>query len=547
MSRGISKQLDIIQKSQQILQLKQYKLLEKAMASDNPSDILKANNIIQTIENRDKSDKKSYVVDPYEFQGNFGYKDRQNGLSYAMLKNMAKTPIINAVIRTRINQIASFAEPQRDRYSIGYIIRKRKTHTSQQVDKLSLQEEKEIEFLYNFIENCGINNSWEADDFDSFMRKITRDSLTYDQCCFEVVRNRKGEPIELIAGDASTYRVATSYDDDNYNNNNNGEEPRQKIKGYYPSFVQLYQQKTVAEFYPWELSFGVRNPSTEVHMNGYGISELEEMVSIVTALLWGEDYNRRFFKQGSAPKGLLKVSGSFNDTKLQEFRQQWNATMRGVQNAWKTPILEADKVDWVDLQRSNRDMEFSNWMEFLIKISCAIYSIDPAEVNFPLSGGASQQAMFEGNNEARLSHSKDKGLYPLLKFFQKRLNKFVISQYFEGKYEFLFQGLDAMTPKQEMELTEKEVKTFKTVNEVRRDRGMDDLEGGDMILDSTMQNAKNQSAQQELANSQHQMDQQAFENEQNQAEQGGEETEKSVINPFEKSFNEYFDKLNTPT
>ena len=34
----------------------------------------------------------------------------------------------------------------------------------------------------------------------------------------------------------------------------------------------------------------------------------------------------------------------------------------------KTPVVEAD-VDWIDLQKNNRDMEYTSWMEYLIKLA----------------------------------------------------------------------------------------------------------------------------------------------------------------------------------
>src|SRR5690606_23266229 len=113
------------------------------------------------------------------------------------------------------------------------------------------------------------------------------------------------------------------------------------------------------------------------------------------------EYNRKFFSQGSAPKGILRVKGNMNEDKLAQFRQQWTSMMQGVTNSWKTPIMEADTVDWIDLHKSHRDMEFTSWIEYLIKSACAVFSIDPAEVNFPLSGGA-EKALFEGDNKHRL-------------------------------------------------------------------------------------------------------------------------------------------------
>ena len=534
----LSQSIDQILKAEQMVAIQKNIVLEKAITSEDPNAIMKANEVLKLIDDRDKSDRKSYILDPFEFQNSFGFKDRTASLSYNMLKSMARTPIINAIIRTRINQIAAFAEPQRDKYSIGYVIRKKRIFGSNSQEKVSKQEEKRIEELTMIVENCGINGSWEADDFDGFVRKLVRDSLTYDQCAFEVIRDRKGDIHEFLAVDASTIRLSESYDDDQFKNND-PERKQTKIKGYYPSYVQVHQNNVTADFYPWEMCFGVRNPVTDVNYNGYGTSELEEMVNTITALLWAEDYNRRFFKQGSAPKGILKVSGGMSDTKLQEFRQQWNSTMRGVQNAWKTPILEADKVDWVDLQQSNRDMEFTQWVEFLIKVGCAIFAIDPAEVNFPLQGGAGESGgLFQGSNEARLKQSKDKGLYPILKFLQKRLNKYVISQ-IDPAYELVFCGMDALSVEQEHKIDYEAIRSYSTVNEIRRKRGMKDIEGGDIILDGIF---AQQIAQKQMMDGMGQEGQQNVPDFLSPSEEGEEQVEQGMeFNPIVDAFTKYFE------
>ena len=51
-----------------------------------------------------------------------------------------------------------------------------------------------------------------------------------------------------------------------------------KIRGYYPNAVQLYQGSIWTTYYPWEISIGIRNPSTNIMYNGYGISELELLI-----------------------------------------------------------------------------------------------------------------------------------------------------------------------------------------------------------------------------------------------------------------------------
>lgn len=490
-----------IARVQQHLLAQRDEMLAKAHMTGDTDDLLKAQFLneksaafsqvskrqLGNIIAKPEEDRKTYETDPWSFQASFGYKEKPVSLSYQLLRAMAKTPVINAIIRTRINQIVSFSEPQRDKYSYGYVIQKKHRFGEEQTEKLTATEEKEIAMLYDFIENCGVNQNWGGDDFDGFLKKIVRDSLTLDQMTFEIVRDKSGRPMSFYAADAGIMRIANSIDPERYQNDlaMYGGESYPELMGYLPTHVQIYQNQVTQEFYPWELCFGVRNPSTDIRMHGYGVSELEEMVATVTSMLWGEEYNRRFFKQGSAPKGLLKVKAGLGEHRMTEFRQEWNATMKGVWNSWKTPILNADEAEWIDLHKSNRDMEYSAWLEYLIKVACAIYSIDPAEVNFPLSGSSQSSALFEGSNEARIKHSKDKGLYPILKFVQKKLNRFIMHPLTEGKYEFLFVGLDAMSPQEEQEMDIKAVNNYMTVNEVRQKKGLDPIEGGDRILSPT--------------------------------------------------------------
>ena len=485
---GYANKIGKLELLQQKLEIKKGLMVEKAMTSNSPSDILRAQKVLQGIETRQEGEKKSYVIDPFDFHNSFGYKDKPFSLSYATLRRMAKTPIINAIIKTRKNQIADFAEPQADRYSTGFVVRKKKSLG--EPDRENTAEEwKKIEEIQNFVLNCGANNSWENDDFETFIRKLVDDSLTYDQMTFEVVRDNSGMPYEFLATDASTYRIADSYDDDEYKNGD-----REKVKGYYPSFVQIQDSKIEAEFYPWELCFGVRNPNTSIMNFGYGCSELEDLVGTVTSMLWADEYNKKFFSQGSAPKGLLRVKGNVNEKQLKAFRQEWLSMVTGVQQSWKTPIVDAD-IDWIDLQKSNRDMEYGSWSEYLIKVACSIFAIDPSEIGFNMSGSNGSSPMFEGSNEQRLKHSKDKGLYPLLKFIQRKINKFIVNQ-IDPEYEFQFVGLNGLTIQEELDIEIKKLSNFQTVNEIRNKYGLDPVKGGDLILNPTYAQQLNMQAQQ---------------------------------------------------
>lgn len=449
-------------------------ILKKALESNNVNDIFKAQTYIKELQKREKTESKSLLVDPMMLDHSAGYKDKPYSLSYDVLRGMSKTHVIKSIIATRKEQVQAFCQPQKDKYSTGFIIQKKRRWTmNEKEDKLTKTEENRIEDIINFLLSCGnTENVWHADTFDVFISKIVEDSLTLDQCTWENVRNRGGDLIEFFATDAATYRVADSYDDDFIRTK------EVSVKGYTPSHVQIYMNRIVAEFYPWELGFGVRNPSTDIRLNGYGKSELEDMIQIVTAILNSDHYNANFFKVGSSPKGILKYTGNINQNTVEDFRRQWMAQVAGVANMHKIPIINADKLDFINTHVPNKDMEFSKYQEFLIKISCALYKIDPSEIGFPMQGSSDAKPMFEGNNEARLKYSKDKGLKPLLKRIEFWINKWLVSQ-LDKNFEFRFVGIESdKGEKDDLDEDIERLGNFMTFDEIRAKWNLEPMPDG---------------------------------------------------------------------
>lgn len=471
---------DIIEQEEK-LKIQKALALRNALESNNVNDIYAAASYIKSIEKRDESEQRTMLVDPMVLSGSAGYMDKPFTLSFPILRGMAKTHIIKSIITTRKNQVGNFLEPQRDKYSTGFIITKKDKFTLQKKEvKLSKQEEAKIEWITQFILDCGsTSNFWHADTFNNFIGKLVEDSLSMDQATAEIRRNRKGEVIEFFAVDGATIRIADTYWGDP-----DGKHADKEVQGYYPSYVQLYQNRVINEYYPWEMMFGVRNPGTDIQSNGYGKSELEDMIETVTAILNSSHYNANFFKVGSAPKGLLRYSGNINQNTIEDFKRQWMAQLAGVDNMHKMAIINADKIDFINTQMSNKDMEFGKFQDFLIKIACAIFSIDPSEIGFPMNGGSEGGGggIFGDNNKERLKWSKDKGLKPLLKALQFWINKYIVSQ-IDPEYEFRFVGIEDDSDAQtELDNDIKAVGAYTTPNELRAKRNLPALPGGDVIL-----------------------------------------------------------------
>ena len=506
-------------------------LLEKGLQSDNPSEFLKAQKLLSDIENKTEVSGKAYLIDPNQYINAFGFKDKPVNITYNLLRKMAKVPIIYSAISTRIDRVAEFAVPQDNKFAAGFVIRqKKKLFSNDTNEKPSKDLEKRITEMTNFIVNCGNNeNQWTGDTFETFLRKVTKDSLELDQMVWENIRNKKGELCSFVAVDGATVRLAESLNDTDYNNYRN--KRLEPINGYFPAYVQLKDGHAYTDFYPWELCFGIRNQSTDINMYGYGVSELEILIEVITRILHADSYNGNLFLNGSFPKGLLKVPNGINPQKLAEFRQQWNATMQGVMNAHKTPIIEAEKMDWVDLQKSNSDMEFSQWQQYLIKIVCAVFKMSPEDIGFA-SGSNSGSSLFEGNNETKLNHSRDKGLKPFLRFLQAHINKYIVNVR-DPELEFAFVGIDADNEKDELEMDLKKAGVFMTLQEIRSKYNMPkNIADDDLLLNNIWMQAKQLEAQKTQN-----PDQNDTQDEEYQGEDG------DVNKAFEDNFNNFYNSI----
>jgi hypothetical protein len=460
------------------------------------------------------AEAKSLLHDPFQLLETLKYKERPMMLTYEVLRSMSeRNPIVASVINTRVNQIASFSTPPKTPYDIGFRI-----HMKDDEKKPTPDDEKRIDEIEHMIENTGILPlpMEERDNFDAFLRKVVRDTLTYDQMSFECINGRGGMPVAFVAIDAATIRLATTakYFKDIKHMKGFAPPPmietemgsiqKYSVKPEDIRYVQIIDGKVMTTYTEQELGFGIRNPRTSIKQNGYGVSELEILVNTVTAHLWAEEYNRRFFSQGSAPKGIIHFEGNISQEQLTSFRRQWHAQVMGVFNSWRTPVIAAPaKLQYTNLQMSNKNMEFSNWIDYLIKLICAVYLIDPAEIGFDFRGGASQtQApLFETNQEAKQKMSRDRGLRPLLKFIQTEINKNIVFRLYDGRYEFEFLGLDSKTEEQLQEMHLKEVQNFKLVDEIRAEYDLPPLghdRGGDIIMNASYLNYMNQLQMQKM-------------------------------------------------
>lgn len=476
--------------------------IQASLNSNNPEEIMKANLYLGEI-TPNSGRIQSVFFDPNDLSGNGkGFKDSKGILSFEVLRRMGNIHIIRSIVNTRIEQIQNFLHFSEDDQKEGFTIRKKTSLFKEGKKEISSAEKKKIEEIVEFLMNSGFNEKWDnIDDFQTFVRKIAFDSLTLDQLAFEVVRDKGWNIKKYRAVDASLIRFLDSVD------------PKQRerledyrFKGYLPRFCMTWDEQILINpttkesilYYPWELGFGIRNKSSDIRKNGYGTSELEILVELITGVLWSIQYNMNNFSIGSTPKGFINVkNANISDSNLNEFRQAWSQMMTGVRNAKRTPVINGIDLEWIDLDKSNREMEYQEWAQFLVIMVCSVYRIDPSELGFSFKNQA--QLFGQDGQKARLQHSREKGLKPILIFLENIITKYIVSEIDED-YEFVFTGIEVEDEETQVNLDKTKLESGMVAMQdiFKKYSGREFDPDKDIILNQVYQQVQTSKQQQEM-------------------------------------------------
>lgn len=384
------------------------------------------------------------------------FVEKPGAVPFAALRSMVEnTPILAAVVATRIRQVVRFCSPSEDG-GPGFEIRHRdREHEASAADKARMAE------LSRFFQHCG----WEwsprrrkrlgRDAFAGFMTKLVRDSLAMDACPIETEwkRDRRRGVAGLYAVDGATVRLCTE----------------EGYEGDDEVFALQVEDGRVAALYGHDdLIYEVRNPRTDLALHGYGFGETELLVRTVTAMLNAVSYNAEFFTANSVPKGLLQVFGDYGADDLAAFRRHWQQMIRGAGNRGLPVLVAKDKesgATYTPVDNATDEMAFAKWLTFLTSVVCAVYGVDPAEIGFDGFAAAKSSLSGEDTGE-KMASARDKGFRPLMSFLEGTLTDFVVTD-FDPDLCFRWTGLE----EEDKARTWEAKKLIATVDELRAEEG----------------------------------------------------------------------------
>ena len=449
----------------------------------------------------DNFSKDSVEYEERDYDSNEGWREKIGIVDFSFLRDISRDSIFTAICLRRVNELAAFAHPQKNKYDVGYKVRMR--DENKEAGDTEKAEMKEVE---EFIYNTGLEKKRDKLTknpliFEEFVRLLYRDRYIYNQIGIERVPFKYSEGGEFklhsfyhVPGGSLRYAsdkkdsktgLLDSIDESNIEN---AEKIKKEINSGDIYAVQLYRQRIIAAFTRDKLVIKQGNLDSELDNNGYSKGELELAVSLISAHIFAETHNRLYFNQGFSNKGLLVIKKAMHRRDLERFKQHFRQQMQGTSNSFRVPILSGTECTWVPFQANTKDMEWEKWINYLIKLICAIFQISPQEINFDISressGGLGGDS---GSKHAEIRKMfKETGVLPLLRWLQGIINREIIKYYnpeYHKKYVFEFVGMSAELEAQEIDRLLKEVKGYKTVNEVRAERDLEEIDGGDIILD----------------------------------------------------------------
>jgi hypothetical protein len=394
----------------------------------------------QPLESFEK-DRKAIMLDPQKMF----YRHSEKGIrkptriTFEMLRRMSKSC---SIARLAINTLKH--ELVKTKWSI--VARDQKESPD---DKRITEVEK----FFNFPN--------PDDNFRTFLLKVVEDILSLDAGCIEMVKNGKGNLLEMYYVDGSTIKPAIDI------------HGIMSDPAYY-QYMPLNNTETPdASFSKDELLYIMQNPQGDIKNYGYGLAPIEGVLMVATNILNADNYNGSFFDVGTLPPLLINLGKNMPRTEVENFRAYWKAEIEG--KPWKTAFYGgAEAPEIMKLQdSSNRDMQFYEYQTWLAKLMCAAFEISPQDIGLTME-------INKATAETQREISKAKGYRTLLEVLEETFTQGIIWKRF-GYDDIMFkwQDVDSVDELKRAQVWAIESKTgARSVNEYRKEIGLDPIKGG---------------------------------------------------------------------
>jgi hypothetical protein len=448
-------------------------------AKDGPPSLTKSILNLLNGGKEDSIERLAFEIDPQQVnQYQSLYRAKLRLIPDHLLKRIAiQDDLVASISNARQKQLQSFGMPPKDRFSKGFTIEPKPGILDEMDGEEKRALQRRIDGVTEKLITCGETKGWSDHDrmtLSTFLNISVRNALIVGRLATEIVYcndaqtgKRKFHSFRPI--DAGTiYRAAPQQEA--------AEQVRQQARRQLEQLKnkKLSPERFEKDEYTWiqvidgqpRQAFTAEEcvvhsfyPCSDVELEGYPLTPLDTVIAAVTTHINITTHNKLYFQSGRASRGMLVIQadGGVDETVISRVRQQFNASINNVNNAWRMPVFGVGKdenVTWQPIDNGGRDMEFQYLSDNTVRVILSAFQMSPEELPgyAHLSRGTNNQALSESNNEYKLEAARDVGIRPLLQEFENFFNACILPLFDENLAKLCrlsFVGLDAETAEKE--------------------------------------------------------------------------------------------------
>lgn len=433
-----------------------------------------------TEQSRDELNK---ALEPkFLFKPPFGYPRNVNLFE---IRRLAATPYVEMVVSTIVDEVVSV--------EWNIIVN----------EKFDAESKKtEVEHVEKFFDNPNTNK----ESFDKILRKVITDILEVESGIIIKQFNLKEEMVGIVAKDGATF----TKNPDIYGMFTDREElliNAEIIRGTNEAPNNIAGALTYTEArnqaayfqYGWvtgikaipfgkrELVWFERFPRTD---SFYARSKIEVLADAIQMLLYGIEDNLKYFNDNNIPKGVLGLEDSDADA-VKAFKEEWMETnrQRDVVGNWRRkpyqiPVTNR-KPTFTRIQFSNAELELLEQQKWFSKMVWASFGVTSTEL------GYTEDAKGMANQIVQSNVFRKRAINPMLRLLEFHINKEIISEFEYEGIELRFNMFDVEEERKKADLYKVQLDTFRTINEIRKEEGLDEVEDGDKVKAAVSPNTFN--------------------------------------------------------
>lgn len=352
-----------------------------------------------------------------------------------------------------------------------------------------------IEHVKSFYDNPNTNK----ESFEEIRRKYVRDILEVDSGVLNKIFNQEGQMVEMVARDGACFTknpdifgMMTDREDLILEQ---GIVPSDKTPVSAmgdPGFLTAADAREKAAYfqYGWiasarpvpfgkkEIVWFERNPRTD---NLYGRSPVQVLAETIQTLIYAIEHNLEYFSDNQIPRGIIGLEGS-NTDEIKSFKDQWkeNQRVRDSAGNWRKkfhniPVTNKTPV-FTRLELSNAELELLEGQKWWAKLVWACFGVTATEL------GYTEDAKGMANQIVQSNVFRKRAINPLLRQEEYKHNREIISEFEYDDVEFKFLMFDVEEETKKAGLYKIQLDAgYKTINEIRNEEGLEDVDNGDEI------------------------------------------------------------------